>query len=826
MSAALTAAWIAVPGSAFAGTVVHVDDDAPPGGDGSSWAAAFNDLQDALAASHPGSGVGQIWVAAGTYWPFERDCDPLAMPDDIRDYSFHMINGVAIYGGFASDETALDQRDPATNITILSGELWQIECDCCFEQRSAGCGGNDCEAAVCAYAPLCCSEQWDELCAMLAGVVCEDVCHDLGNFKRVVTADGVDATASLDGFTIRNEPSEDVEPPSKSKGGGMLIIDSAPVIVGCSFLKSDPLEPGGGVRIIGGSPSFVNCSFRELVAQDGAALAAVDATVTLSDSMFADNASPFTIHGGALYIDHCNCSITNTQFLRNAADLGGCIFSRSSTMSILHSTFAHTPDLAGTNAVRGGGVYNVRSCITLVDCALTDLKASESGAAVFNDYDGAASTTLVADGCTFENNHAPGSGGGIASDSQSSCTLVSCDFINNLAVEIPPPNNQWGANASGGAVSSNGYVAIDQCYFTGNVASAWGGALRLMGTGSIRNSVFDSNVALFQGGGAIFRPPSDAPVVNCDFSSNSALWGGAVADPEGNGMTLNCRFVGNEAALGGAVGHAFSSSGSYFNCLFVGNSVTHEGGAVFVDHECHGTFVNCTVFENTADLAGGGIYAGSSQNPPGNGSVTIRNCILWNNDVNGSISESTQIFTDLDDAATADYSCIQGLTGMLGGAGNIGDDPLFVDPLGPDGLPGTEDDDLRLQSASPCIDAGANSAVPLDSADLDEDDDLIEFTPIDLDGLPRFVDATDVIDTGCGMGAIVDMGAYEFQTGTALQLQPADLTGDGVINAIDLATLLAQWGECDDQSTCCLADFDLDGVVDSFDLATLLASWS
>ena len=68
---------------------------------------------------------------------------------------------------------------------------------------------------------------------------------------------------------------------------------------------------------------------------------------------------------------------------------------------------------------------------------------------------------------------------------------------------------------------------------------------------------------------------------------------------------------------------------------------------------------------------------------------------------------------------------------------------------------------LRVWASSPAIDAGDNSAVPADTADLDEDGDTGEPTPIDLDGGARFIDATDTPDTGNGTPPIVDMGAYE-----------------------------------------------------------------
>ncbi len=63
-------------------------------------------------------------------------------------------------------------------------------------------------------------------------------------------------------------------------------------------------------------------------------------------------------------------------------------------------------------------------------------------------------------------------------------------------------------------------------------------------------------------------------------------------------------------------------------------------------------------------------------------------------------------------------------------------------------------------------------------------------------------------------------------SGIALDLSssaacPADLDGDGNINAADLAQLLASWGPC----VGCPADFNADRVVDAADLAQLLSVW-
>jgi hypothetical protein len=50
---------------------------------------------------------------------------------------------------------------------------------------------------------------------------------------------------------------------------------------------------------------------------------------------------------------------------------------------------------------------------------------------------------------------------------------------------------------------------------------------------------------------------------------------------------------------------------------------------------------------------------------------------------------------------------------------------------------------------------------------------------------------------------------------------PADIDGNGAVDASDLASLLASWGTC----TGCAADLDANGTVDAADLATVLAAW-
>lgn len=51
--------------------------------------------------------------------------------------------------------------------------------------------------------------------------------------------------------------------------------------------------------------------------------------------------------------------------------------------------------------------------------------------------------------------------------------------------------------------------------------------------------------------------------------------------------------------------------------------------------------------------------------------------------------------------------------------------------------------------------------------------------------------------------------------------KPIELTGDGHVDAADLAVLLGAWGSCDG----CASDLNCDGTVDAADLSILLGAW-
>jgi 1,4-alpha-glucan branching enzyme len=77
---------------------------------------------------------------------------------------------------------------------------------------------------------------------------------------------------------------------------------------------------------------------------------------------------------------------------------------------------------------------------------------------------------------------------------------------------------------------------------------------------------------------------------------------------------------------------------------------------------------------------------------------------------------------------------------------------------------------------------------------------------------------------GMPASGIFDIGAYScviFSQGDPPPpTNPADINGDGTVNAADLAVLLSAWGTANDA-----ADLNNNGTVEAADLAQLLAQW-
>lgn len=88
--------------------VWYVDKDTPPGGDGTSWATAFQTIDPAVNAAGA-KGGGEVWIAEGVYDEGRSgEQGALELPAD-----------VLLYGGFVGNETELEQRNWEVNECII-----------------------------------------------------------------------------------------------------------------------------------------------------------------------------------------------------------------------------------------------------------------------------------------------------------------------------------------------------------------------------------------------------------------------------------------------------------------------------------------------------------------------------------------------------------------------------------------------------------------------------------------------------------------------------------------------------------------------------------
>lgn len=248
-------------------------------------------------------------------------------------------------------------------------------------------------------------------------------------------------------------------------------------------------------------------------------------------------------------------------------------------------------------------------------------------------------------------------------------------------------------------------------------------------------------------GGGIYSDNNSFILANLILIHNVAKDdGGGLRNAFADLTISNVQFIGNRAAFGGAV-YTVQAEPTLLNVVFSGNVASVAGGGVFITSSNNLSMVNVTFSHNTASNSGGGIYRQA-------GPLTVTNSIFW-----GNIPQAIRTNDAVADPVTVTYSLVEnGYTG----SGNISANPQFTNAKGADQIAGTRDDDLSLFTTSPAIDAGQNSAVPADTADLDQDSNTAETTPRDLALNPRFYNHPNA-DTGSGTPPLVDMGAFEAQ---------------------------------------------------------------
>ncbi len=315
-----------------------------------SWGAACT-LQTALGIAASGD---EVWVKAGVYKPGASPGNTFTIPP-----------GVAVYGGFAGAETFRAQRDPAANVTVLSGDI----------------DNND---------------------VVDANGADTDTTKIVGSNSAVVVT--MNATAGskvvsdtvLDGFTITGAGSF----------AGLWCFNAE------SFAEC--------------SPTLSNLTFSGNIGRallDDAVAAASISSPTLTNVTFSGNSGP----GGSAMFNQAasgtvsSPTLTNVTFSGNhSSSIGGAMFNQAGGGGTSSPTLTNVTFSGNSAATDGGAMYNEGSEGGVSSPVLTNVtfsgnSAVTDGGAIYNHASGASlsisSPTLT--NVTFSGNSAGDSGGAI-----------------------------------------------------------------------------------------------------------------------------------------------------------------------------------------------------------------------------------------------------------------------------------------------------------------------------------------------------------------------------------------------------------------------------
>jgi hypothetical protein len=340
-------------------------------------------------------------------------------------------------------------------------------------------------------------------------------------------------------------------------------------------------------------------------------------------------------------------------------------------------------------------------------------------------------------------------------------------YVDVNSANPTPPFTNWITAATNIQAAVDAAVAGDQILVANGVYKTGGrlgpsGTNRVMVTKAVAiQSVHGPDVTIIQG----YQVPgtTNGPAsIRCIYLASGASLSGFTLT---NGATMECG--------GGA--RCLASNSVLTNCVVIGNSAAQVGGGVF-----QGTVYNSVLVGNYGSQFGGGadsvdlnncILAGNSTSGGGGGAsyCTLRNCTVVGNSAFHSgggvfyapafscivyFNSSAQGPQEFGGYVVSVINCCAPGTGPPGTGNNITNSPSFVNTNGWS--------NLRLESNSPCINAGRNDYV---------------MNTTDLDGNPRIV------------GGTVDIGAYEFQSPVSkisyAWLQQYHLIPDAAVDSAD-----------------------------------------
>jgi predicted outer membrane repeat protein len=745
--------------------VYRVDDDAAPGGDGLSWAAAFKNIQEGVDAADA-DGSGEVWVAEGTYTSTEA-------------YVVELKEGVALYGGFKGVETSLDERDWSVHRTIIDGrgvgrcvkgatnavlDGFQVENGDAGEGNGGGivifqCSPviRNCSVSNC-VAPVDCG----------GGVYINS-----DSFPTLENCTITDCFADYGGgIYVGNESeltllSSKVAENEGNIAGGIRTFKSIAHVTNCLLVANNASE-GGAMNNYESTVNMLNCSVLNNVSYyDGSAMwNDSDAMVYISNSILWGNDRAINRAKGSM--NHCCISEESVLNGENNIQVDPMIcpasyrlLPGSPCIDAGDSSIADLPedDYWGQQRVQGDSV-DIGACeydSAMVPTELTVVIAPQEVLPLqpkwsfISGVEGSGGQTVDVYPGEYELEFTSLGNWQVPDDRQVTVTPGGTTKVFEYRSSRGSRIRYVDTNATGlniGTSWGNAYTdiqeAIDAISET-DFMEVWVAA----GTFTSKDWYvveMAENIHLYGGFSGTEKNRDERNWVNnptiidgqyyckgVEATCHSTLDGFVVANAKNTGIFIEraspvIRHCIIRDTWGSGVSISYWSKTPFSspvisNCLFTGNRTIDQGGGIKCHSKAAPIISSCTFVGNQAS-AGGAIYKSSVN-------AVVDSCVIWNN---SSGIEGTDV--------AVSYSCVQG---GCSGVGNISSDPM----LSPE--------TFRPLPSSPCIDAGN----------------------------PQFTDgyAKDLSVTARLENSRIDMGAYEEETPAQLvelvvSLSPAEILSE------------------------------------------------
>ncbi|APY11733.1 hypothetical protein BWZ22_11010 [Seonamhaeicola sp. S2-3] len=703
-------------------TTIYVNINVSGGNhDGTSWADAFSNLQDALTNSNSGD---EIWVAQGTYTPGTLETDSFVIPE-----------GTTILGGFNGTETTADARNWAENPTILSGDL------------------NN------------------------------SLTENPGDSHTIVTMVG--NNAEINGFYIQWGYADDLtenSPTYIGRTGAGVYNNGNNKIFNCS-IRSNVAVVGAGLVSYGGTLEIINTLFNSNSANNnGGAMSAESGTINITNCTIANNNS--NNGGGGIHFYNGSINATNTIFTNNSGANGNINDDGPGTGTANYCLFYNgtsgnngnlPPNITGSNNIENTDPlytngYQLNNNSPAIDAG-SNTAYTNAGGNLNNDLDLVGNPRI--------NNSTIDIG---ANEFQNYCINLSSDSI--IYVDANATGTNDGRSWTNAFTDIETALAIQDCGFTGEIRVAGGQTfkpstsrlctggctsprdyyfliqndIQLKGSYDVSNDTQDySNPTILSGDVGVLDNNSDNTlrvVITTNLTNAALLDGFTITQGNANGIgqaivngqsinnfngggmqnhgnptISNFRFVNNSTTGKGGGMSNVSASPSIINTIFVGNSAKYGGGLYNIG--ASPTIINTVFVENSAE-AGGGIHNFSSSpsiinttfygntttenrgggmiNSPSS-EVTLHNSVFY---ANGNDIHNSSVYP----AAIINSNSINNFSEtsyLLGNSGvsftQLTSDPFInsSNPIGNDGIWGTQDDGLYPTNVGILVNAGDNS---------------------------------------------------------------------------------------------------------------------